>query len=173
MTKIEVRPATEADVDAVTAVHLSSTRVAYEGLFPPHMLSGAAEKRREAWRSYLAGSSPPRWTLVVTEDDEIVGFAALGPSRDADVGENAGEVYAMYLEPRVWRRGIGRRLLAESERVLAQAGHREASLWVLEANDRGRAFYEAAGWTADGAQKRHEPSGGLLELRYRRTLAPG
>ena len=39
-------------------------------------------------------------------------------------------------------------------------------LWVLEVNDRARAFYEAQGWGADGATEasRYEPH---RNLRYR------
>ena len=102
-----------------------------------------------------------------------MGFGAFGPSRDGDLqGREVGEIYAMYLKPEVWRRGAGNRLLAEVERRLAADGFTEATLWVLATNARARAFYEAAGWAADGAEKReHLHSREVVELRYRRSAA--
>jgi RimJ/RimL family protein N-acetyltransferase len=44
-------------------------------------------------------------------------------------------------------------------------------LWVLEANERARSFYEKCGWIADGAEKRDaHRCGAQPQLRYRRTL---
>ncbi len=55
---------------------------------------------------------------------------------------------------------------------IAQAAFSEATLWVLDTNDRARRFYEAAGWRAHGASKTDErPAGTLSEVRYRRRTA--
>ena len=41
-------------------------------------------------------------------------------------------------------------------------------LWVLEANVRGRAFYEALGWEADGTSQPLDMGGfAIREVRYR------
>jgi RimJ/RimL family protein N-acetyltransferase len=41
-------------------------------------------------------------------------------------------------------------------------------LWVIEANIRGRRFYERLGWTADGARQPIDFDGELVdEVRYR------
>jgi hypothetical protein len=66
-----------------------------------------------------------------------------------------------------------------SVRRTADEGYREAILWVLAGNERARRFYEAAGWTLDGAQKTEHIGGAgaaagagttVTEVRYRRTL---
>ena len=61
--------------------------------------------------------------------------------------------------------------------ALAQAGYRQATLWVLESNERARRFYEAAGWWPDGKVKTDCSLGfPLAEIRYRHLLnrvAPG
>jgi hypothetical protein len=46
---------------------------------------------------------------------------------------------------------------------------RPVTLWVLEANDRARRFYEIAGFLPDGSRKPADLPGGvrLPELRYR------
>jgi len=54
---------------------------------------------------------------------------------------------------------------------LAGAGYRDATLWVLDSNDRARRFYALAGWAEDGAVKTDGSRGfPLREVRYRRTL---
>jgi hypothetical protein len=48
----------------------------------------------------------------------------------------------------------------------------EATLWVLEANARARAFYERAGWRHDGTRGFFErPGFAAPELRYRKLLS--
>jgi ribosomal protein S18 acetylase RimI-like enzyme len=61
--------------------------------------------------------------------------------------------------------------MAEAVRRLSDAGFREATLWVLETNDRARRFYEAVGWSLDGQRRVDESYGfALAEVRYRRSL---
>ncbi len=82
-----------------------------------------------------------------------------------------GEVYAIYVDPRRWRGGLGSELLAAAERALANEGFGQAILWVLEGNDRGRSFYETRGWSPDGALKIEEIGGvQVSELRYRKQI---
>ena len=54
-------------------------------------------------------------------------------------------------------------------RRLADAGFREAVLWVLETNEAAQRFYEAGGWQPDGSVKSDDSRGfPLVEVRYRR-----
>jgi hypothetical protein len=56
--------------------------------------------------------------------------------------------------------------------ALAGFGFGEATLWVLDANERARRFYEAGGWSTDGAAKIDDSHGfPIVEVRYRRALA--
>ena len=52
-----------------------------------------------------------------------------------------------------------------------RSGHTEVSVWVLDTNQRGRAFYERMGLTLDGAAKTDTLDGfPLTEVRYRAAL---
>ena len=55
---------------------------------------------------------------------------------------------------------------------LCAEGYHSATLWVLVTNDRARRFYEAAGWSRDGAEKTERIGGAasITEVRYRRPL---
>jgi ribosomal protein S18 acetylase RimI-like enzyme len=101
-----------------------------------------------------------------------VGFAGLGPSHDEDAGEEAGEVYAIYVHPDHWGQGLGGALWVQAVEALRTAGYRTLTLWVLEANGRARGFYEHMGCTLDpGARKVIDRQGTQLPVvRYRLAL---
>ncbi|HEU5421786.1 MAG TPA: GNAT family N-acetyltransferase, partial [Streptosporangiaceae bacterium] len=67
-------------------------------------------------------------------------------------------------------RGLGRMLMAEAVSQLA-AGYEQATLWVLDTNDRARRFYARTGWAEDGAVLQDDSRGfPITEVRYRRSL---
>lgn len=159
-----VRRATADDADAIAAVHVRTWQGAYRDVFPPEALDAiAVEPRALAWRAQLAGG--PVSAFV---DEELTGFASVGPSRDE---QGAGELYAIYVLPERWGSGLARELLAAAEAELRGLGYAEATLWVLEANPRARGFYESCGWALDGAAKTDVHLGvDVAELRYRKAL---
>jgi GNAT superfamily N-acetyltransferase len=165
---VEVRFATAADAHAIERIRVDGWRRAYRHVFPPADLD-AMPVDESRWVERLV-EPPGGWAiLVATRADEGVGFAALGPSRDA---ERAGELYAIYVDPDAWSTGAGRALLRRAEELLAVT-YDEATLWVLEHNPRARRFYEAFGWGADGGRQMFERFGVRApELRYRKKLAP-
>lgn len=61
-------------------------------------------------------------------------------------------------------------LCREGERILRSRGHVEVVLWVFEANERARKFYEAMGFAADGSTKVLTPGAPLTAVRYRKAL---
>jgi GNAT superfamily N-acetyltransferase len=165
---VGVRSATAADADAVAAVQERGWQQAYRHVFPPDELDRGGFIQADRWRRRLS-APPPGWATFVAElDGTVAGFVCTGASRDV---RRCGEVYALYVDPAAWARGIGRALLDRAETELARRWN-VAALWVLEENDRARRFYAAAGWEPDGAHK-HESWFGVTaaELRYRKRLS--
>ena len=75
------------------------------------------------------------------------------------------------MEPERWRAGAGRALLAAVEHALTDAGFAEATLWVLEQNERARRFYERAGWHDDGGRQQERfLETDVTEVRYRKRF---
>jgi GNAT superfamily N-acetyltransferase len=130
-----------------------------------------AERFSAGIAALAGGDRPGEGYLAASDDGTVVGYAVFGPYRWDDLA-GAGEVYALYVDPDVWGGGAGRALLRAAEARLRALGHHEAALWVLETNRLGRGFYEALGWSADGAQAALCELDDAVEVRYRRTLTP-
>jgi len=99
----------------------------------------------------------------------MIGRLVICGSRDNDK-PNAGEIAAMYLLKAFWNKGFGRKMMDFSLDELKRKGHDEVLLWVLEANSRGRQFYEKCGFASDGTKKEINIDKPLIEMRYVRAL---
>jgi GNAT superfamily N-acetyltransferase len=173
---VRVREAIPDDARAVAEVHVVSWRWAYAGMISDEVLQQlSVEDRERVWRESLAAAEPGRCVLVAEADDGTVeGFAAFGPSEDPEAAaDSAGEVYAIYVRSEVAGTGVGRELFSQTNDALGRSGFRRATLWVLEANERARRFYEAAGWAWDGTTGTHRfDCANLPVVRYAAELAP-
>jgi GNAT superfamily N-acetyltransferase len=110
-------------------------------------------------------------TILMAEGGgEVVGYAACGASRDRDTPPEAGELRTLFVLPGRWRGGVGRALLAAAFDDLRGRGYSEATVWSFAGNERANAFYEAAGFTRDGAERTEEVWANIPEVRYRRGL---
>lgn len=163
-----LRQATPADAEPLAVLHVKTWQVAYRGLVPDALLDAmTVEVRSAAWARMLTEGSR---VCLAEKEDRLLGFAAYGGSRDDDAVAGVGELLALYVHPANWSRGVGRGLHHEAVRAMAQE-HLEATLWVLEANQRAREFYERQGWLPDGQTKLDgRESVVLREVRYRRRL---
>ncbi len=172
----QVRTAVPDDAAALAAVHVRSWQAAYRGVLSDTFLDSLTpETRLDWWRGRLA-RVPPRWDVLVAEEEgEVVGFASTGTTDDADRRDPTwGELYALYVEPGRWGRGVGQNLLEASETRLRKAGFTDALLWVVAENERARRFYEAGGWEEDGTSKiMFIGTEGVRVVRYTKVVAVG
>jgi len=165
-----VRRADPADAHAIAETGVVGWQSAYRGLLPDDYLDGmSVDKRAIAWQSMLEADPEGRTPAWVAETAAgVLGFVSGGPPRDADVSPPTAEIYAIYLRPEAWRRGIGTALMETATAHLRSAGATELVLWVFEANARARAFYQALGWLPDGARQALLVGGQrAMEVRYR------
>jgi RimJ/RimL family protein N-acetyltransferase len=182
MSSVEptIRPAVAADADAIGSVQVRAWQSTYRGVMPDDYLDGLqATERADGWRRFLVAVPAGEEMFVVADEGRVVGFALVGPEHGGDTPE-VGELYAINLDPDVWRRGLGRVLLRRATDRLVRFGYGEAVLWVVPDNQRARAFYESEGWTDDGVRRDDEVYGVVVpEMRYRRrrlsepAAAPG
>jgi ribosomal protein S18 acetylase RimI-like enzyme len=168
-----VRTATAADAASIAQIHVETWRVAYRGQIPDAVLNGLDVGRRTVfWQERL---SQGRGAVFVAEDgDRITGFCDLVPSRDKDAdARTVAEIVAIYILPQHWRKGTGRALCNRALATARQQDYQAVTLWVLASISGARRFYEAMGFSLDGAAKADRAADGseLHEVRFRRNLA--
>jgi ribosomal protein S18 acetylase RimI-like enzyme len=170
---VHLRRAHENDARAIAEVHVDTWRRAYRGLVPQDVLDSLSVDTRERfWQRSLGVTPADRRPWLAEVEGVAVGFVSAGAGEDDDARATTGQVYAIYVSPDCWDRGVGRNLLGHAERDLGDRGYVQATLWVLATNERARQFYEKAGWSADGSEKTEIFGGAELhEVRYRKTFA--
>jgi ribosomal protein S18 acetylase RimI-like enzyme len=167
---VHVRRAVPGDAMAVARIHVSSWQSGYRGLLPQDYLDALRPEDRASRYTFDSLNPDGPFTLVAVDGDVVTGLVTVGRLRDDDVPD-AGEIWAIYVDPARWGQGVGQTLMSEGITRLRRSGHAVAALWVLSANARARRFYESGGWERDGSQRVDSVGGGSVhEVRYRRSI---
>ncbi|SDW49641.1 Ribosomal protein S18 acetylase RimI [Amycolatopsis xylanica] len=175
---VEFRDAKLADARGIGELLVRSWRAVYRGLMPDEVLAGLSVDDREKFWAGVLTNRPPRTDMVVaTSAGAVVGFAATGPPLVAADGDDPtlGDLYALYLDPKIWRLGVGTDLHSVALDRLRSRGFAHAGLWVLGTNERALGFYASAGWTDTGRTQVDTRIEGveLHERRLHRDLGGG
>lgn len=150
-----VRIARPNDATAVGLVQAAVWRAAYTQVLPQDVveLFDAAAFAR-VWRDSLNKPPSPRHVLLVScAGEQVVGFAAVGPSADPDASDTSAEVLTLGVHPDARRNGHGSRLLNAAVDTLRSKGFHSMSAWLLAGDEDTRAFLTAAGLSPDGAYR--------------------
>lgn len=132
-------------------VQLSTWRTAYATLLPPEALDVPEVQAAALWLGAVESPPTPQHRLLVAmERDELVGFAASGPSDEVD---HAVELLTLLVEPRWGRRGHGSRLVAASVEHWRGDGFATAVTWAWERDPATRSFLTGSGWEPDGTAR--------------------
>jgi GNAT superfamily N-acetyltransferase len=165
-----LRLAEPEDAIAVARVHVRSWQVAYRTLLPADYLDQLRPEDRAQKYDFANLDSRKPQTIVAVEEGVIHGFATTAPSRDPDLTGH-GELYALYVDPEQWGRGIGVALISAARTRLFRIGFRNAVLWVLAGNIRAERFYQIDRWAPDGLRRTDSVWGITVdEIRYQRVL---
>ena len=143
------------DAPAVGAVQEAVWRAAYAAVLPREVVNRfKASSFARVWRNSLTNPPSPQHVLLVgCAGDQVVGFAAVGPSPDPDTDQTWGEVLALGVHPDARRSGHGSRLLNAAVDTLRNTGFSTVSVWLLAPDEGTRAFLIAAGLSPDGAYR--------------------
>ena len=142
---IWIRPAEPRDAVGIAKVHVESWRSTYRGIVPDNVLENLSESRREKyWREDAIPDTAQVIYIASRPGGEIVGFVSGGPERE-EVDGYDGELFAIYMNLKWSRHGIGTQLFRVYTRTMVQLGYRSILVWVLADNPMGRGFYEKMG----------------------------
>jgi GNAT superfamily N-acetyltransferase len=95
--------------------------------------------------------------FVAVRDTTIIGFAAVLPRADGDT-----ELDGLFVEPDIWRQGIGHALVARSTKYAIASG--SAVLHVV-GNPHAAGFYKACGFEPCGSHRTRFGVGILMQKR--------
>ncbi len=148
---------TDAETRGKAYVHWRSWQEAYAGIVDANYLDGLTLETCERMAR--------RWTdniLIAKDTDRVVGFAAYGGYRGADL-ENTGEIFAIYVLADHWGQGAGFRLMQEALSLLDR--YPRVAVRVLKENKRAIRFYEKCGFRFDGFEDSLQLGSPVTEAR--------
>jgi GNAT superfamily N-acetyltransferase len=158
---IGVRDATLDDAEEIVELTAAGWRAAYPGIVPEaHLAKLPISAWRHDIREGLTRPARRSFTKIAELDDVVSGYCYVAaPGRGEPDDSRMAEVVAIYVDPRSWRRGVGRELLAAAAGEAKHRGFDELTLWSFERNERALRFYETLGWKLEEARRPHEPTG--------------
>lgn len=170
--RVQVIEASLADAAALQSLHITTWMATYRGLVPESFYRERSTAHRDRdWadlvRRQRAGGGG---VLIARSYGRIDGLCQYGPTEDNDDDPlEVAQVHRLYVHPLRQRQGIGRSLLSRATARLQGQGMVEVTLWVLESDSGGRAFYKHLGWQSDGSRR----FDGATDVRYRRLVREG
>ena len=143
-----IRPAQSRDAAAMGELYVAAWRDSYPAILP-HTTLGAMSASRAARRFTHTTRSARELALVAQgRDGALLGLSTGGKAIDRGLKIGSarahGEIYTLYVDPFTTEQGLGRLLLRAMLSSLAERGHENAVVWVLQKNP-ARFFYERMG----------------------------
>jgi len=167
MNVITFRLATLADSQRIASLHTVSWRDAYRGILPDAYLEGPiVDERATHWQSRL--SSPGthrRYVLLAEAEGTLVAFVCVLLDEEPLWGACLDNLHVL---PGLQGLGLGRRLFSKAAQwVMSNEPGWPIHLWVFEANDGARRFYDAlSGEVVEYGLKRAPGGADIPSLRY-------
>lgn len=166
-----IRKATQDDIPAIAALHIEGWKGAYGGIVDQTYLDSlTVEQRTKDWQGWMAAGESE--VFLAEAEGRPAGFVVIGRTKTPPPGSSpirpshSGEIYALYLHPAFWRRGIGTALIKHAARELKERKHSAVCLWVLDANVRAKSFYEKMGGQKIGNKMIEIGPSNLKEICY-------
>lgn len=168
--EIYVRSALPSDLPGLQRVAQETWRDTYAGRVPDDDIERFLEanyslEALERMRERRARAGRGEEMLVALDGDAVVGYVTAGMNRDGNA-----EIFAIYVLPGLHGRGAGYRLWQSIAAHFREQGFERCMLWVLDSNERARAFYERQGGRVAGERPYPIGEAEIRELRYEFVL---
>ncbi len=170
-TTFPVRPASLRDAKPIGEVHVAAWQAAVSAAGPAEaMHSFALDRCQSYWREAIDLCEPQ--VLVATDNDKVVGFVGFDRSRDKGTPSTTGELWAVYVSPSHWGRGVGLALWDAARDGLQEEGCTKVSIWLPMRFERTMRFVELAGFKREPSSAKTVEIGGarIEEIRLNRSV---
>jgi len=145
-------------------VHFAAVHETAASFYQPEVLDSWSKQPDEARYQYVraAIASDEEIILVAQDASGVVGFGSIVPS--------LRELRAVYVHPKVGRRGIGSQILAQLERLALDRGLLELQ---MNASTNAEAFYNHAGYeSVERGAHRLRNGREMACIRMKKELTP-
>lgn len=166
------RLARVTDADEIAHIQSAAWRERFQLTWPPELIAVLEEdSASHEWvRAILSPPDPRVRILVATNSmDQVVGFAALGPTSDPDMSDQTLEVVMWEVHPDARGVGHGSRLMSALADNARAMGCDSLTMWIGTDEDARRIFATSCGWGPDSAHRSREsqefPATNRAEIR--------
>lgn len=160
-----IREATFEDAEAISTIHVNTWKNTYKDLVDEKDLTNMTyENRIILWETVLKMDKEKQCTLVIQDEDKIVGFISGGPERTKRFNYDS-EIYNIYILDEYQKEGLGSQLLEAFAKEMKDYGHYSLLVWILKHNPSSR-FYERYGATSVGEEAIQIGEGSYEETAY-------
>lgn len=143
---ISIRNVVSSDADALAHILVTAEEHVFRGLVPDKCLEFTEAESAANWQTFFVEGMPKADFMIVAETatHQAVGYAWSGPTTNDT--QYAGELRQISVLPAYQGFGIGRLLVADVARRLAEQNIYSLKVEVLQVNP-NRLFYEHLGAT--------------------------
>jgi ribosomal protein S18 acetylase RimI-like enzyme len=155
---MNIRDYRDNDLAALTNLHSVSKQVAEKGIILDDDLAIFTPKYYiDKWQIW--SQSDENHIRLAFDGDKLIGFVNFGkvktrPAFDKGiVPKFGGEIYALYVHPDHFSKGVGQALFKDACAILSTQKINSMILWAMKKNKRACAFYDKMGGERVGKQK--------------------
>ena len=163
--EIAIVPAEKSMAYKIAKAHIKSSQTAYKGIIPQDFLKNISVEARA--KSYKFGDDLGKddFFFAVKISGDIAGLLYICKYR-GEAPADTGEIGGIYLAPKYWHRGYGKKMMDFSIDFLKNKGYNTIKIWVLEQNKNAIDFYKKFGFSFDGTEKISKLGSSLKTVRY-------
>ena len=157
--RLEIVPATEADLPAISELAGVIWRACYPGIITTEQIDYMLARMYalDVMRDEIRSQKIRYDQLLV--DDKAAGFASYGPTAEPGVMK----LHKLYLLPELHGRGLGSRLLQQVERAVRTSGAHRLVLSVNKRNAKAITAYQRNGFVIGGSVVTEIGSGFVMD----------